>query len=72
MIFLKYEQDIQELKTLLNQATRANVKQFLSAHLANIQNDLNKLQKSEQERIAKLRSNTTPLTGYTKKMYFKI
>ena len=65
----KYEQDIQELNTLLNQATRTNVKQFLTSQLEKLGNEHAKLQKSEQERIEKLANKPVVSTGgYTKKM----
>jgi calcyclin binding protein len=69
----EYELDIQEYKSLLTQATRSNAKQLLTTQLANLNADLSRLQRNEQERIAKLNNNNNSAPpvitgGYTKKI----
>jgi calcyclin binding protein len=68
----EYELDIQEYNSLLTQATRSNAKQLLTTQLANLNADLSRLQRNEQERISKLNNNNSapPVItgGYTKKI----
>lgn len=61
---------MEDLKNLLSQATRSNVKQFLNTQREKIEADLARLQKSEQERLERLKNANTTATigGYTKKM----
>jgi hypothetical protein len=60
---------LEELKSLLNQSQRPNNRQFLTTQVERLQLELERLQKSEQDRINRLNnaSNTT-VRGYTKKM----
>lgn len=58
--------DVNELKSLLSQATRNKVKQVLNAQIESSQNEIARLQKSEQDRLARL-SNASNI-GYVKKM----
>lgn len=64
--------DLEELKTLSQQASRPNVRQFINTQTEKLQQELSKLQKIESERQSKpnSNSNTNQVSGvYTKKMY---
>ncbi|CAF0741553.1 unnamed protein product [Brachionus calyciflorus] len=64
------QDDIEELNSLLNHATRSTVKQFLISQREKYEQEVTKLKKLEQERLAKLNATqTTQATGvYTKKI----
>ena len=56
-----------ELNTLLGQSSRKSVKELLSQQVEKVQEEINKLKKLEQDRIA--RQNAPTGSGaYTKKM----
>ena len=67
LFFLQHQLDLNELKSFLEQSTRKSVKELLSQQAEKVQEEINKLKKLEQDRIA--RQNAPANTGaYTKKM----
>lgn len=65
------QSDLDELKSLSQQAVRSGVKQFINTHTEKLQQEINRLQKSESERQSKVNTNanTNQVSGvYSKKM----
>ncbi|RNA33863.1 calcyclin-binding [Brachionus plicatilis] len=61
--------DLEEYKTLSGQATRPSVKQSIKTQTEKLEQELDKLQKSESERKSKLAASTNQTPGvYTKKI----